>query len=142
MVIGRVFVRGFQSDGLGDTDGNVMADFVELGQDILLDGRVDVAGLEADGINEELLLDWAQRVVEQTGLRPVVAESRRALADEVAGHLTPRGSEETPAVVLRSLLRVAAVEGVWRVLTHIQVSQLTTHRHLVRISYSQATVFL
>jgi hypothetical protein len=75
-----------------------------------------VARLEADGVDEELLLDGAQGVVEETRLGPVVAEGRRALADEVARDLTAWGGEEASAGILASLLRIATVQrvgGVW-----------------------------
>ena len=92
-----------------------MADLVELLKDILLDLRRDLGRLEADGVDEELLLNLGQGVEEQTGLGPVIGEGLGALADQIAIGLAVGSSEETAALFLVSLLGVALVQGVWRV---------------------------
>lgn len=84
MVVGIIRFGGFQSNGSRYADGNVVADPVELEQNVLLDGGGDVARLKPDSVDEELLLYGTQGVVEQTGLGPVIAKGRGATADEVA----------------------------------------------------------
>ena len=77
VVVGRVGRGGVEALGLGDAHRNVVADAVELDEDVALDlGRLDVARLEADCVDEELLLHAGEGVVEEPGLGPVVVERR------------------------------------------------------------------
>jgi hypothetical protein len=63
-----------------------------------------------------LLLDGAERVVEEPRLRPVVVEGGREEADEIAvGFAAGRGEEAAPDGLV-GLQREALVEGVGRVL--------------------------
>jgi hypothetical protein len=81
-----------------------VADSVELHQDILLYCLRDVARLEADGVDEELLLNWCDGVVEQTRLGPVVEKSPASAPLQGARELAPRCGEETFALGLVGLL--------------------------------------
>ena len=115
VIVSRVSLGSLNADGGANTDRNVVADLVELLKDVLLDLRRDLGRLEADGVDEELLLNLGQGVEEQTGLGPVIGEGLGALADQIAIGLAVGSSEETAALFLVSLLGVALVQGVWRV---------------------------
>lgn len=69
-----------------------------------------MAGFEADGIDDELLLDVGLGVVEETGLGPVVGECGGALAVQMTGDCASGSSEEPAAGVLVCLLGESFVE--------------------------------
>ena len=111
-----------QSQRLGNPHGNVVANAVELGDDVLLDlDRLDVGGLEADGVDEELLFGLGEGVVEEARLGPVVVKRGREGPDEVACGGAAGGGEEAAALVLGGLLGEALVEGVGGVLKEVLV---------------------
>ena len=75
VVVFGVRLGGLNADGLGNALGEVIADTVQLDNDVVADdGAHDVGVLEAHGINNELLLGLHERVPEQTGLRPDIRE--------------------------------------------------------------------
>lgn len=115
MVVGRVSLGGLDANGRSYADGNVVADLVQLGDDVLLDSRADLARLETDGVDEELLLDFGERVVEETRLGPVVGKGLRALADEGSRGLATGSGEEPASLLLVCLLGEALVQRVGRV---------------------------
>lgn len=113
VVVGGIGLRRIESQGRGDADSDVVADPVELRQDVLLHGRRrQVARLEPDRVDQELLLDRRQRVVEQAGLRPVVVEGRRQPADQVARRPARGRREEAAPILLVGLLGEPAVQRV------------------------------
>ena len=119
---------GLHSEGLADAHGNVVADFVQLREHVLLDRRRrEQARLEAHGVDEELLLDRRERVVKQTRLRPVVEKGRRAHALQLAADGALGRREEAVAFVLRRLLGVTAVERVGRVGGRVAVDEHLAH---------------
>lgn len=121
VVVGGIGLRSGQAEGGGDADGDVVADAVELDEDIVLDDiRGELRGLEADGVDEELLLDLVQAVEEQTRLGPNIVEGGRNSASELAGDSAARSGEEATTLLLGSLLGRTAVEGVGRVSSGVQ----------------------
>jgi hypothetical protein len=77
MVVGVIRCGCVQAKSGGDAGSDIVADAVELVNDILLDGRgLKLGGLETNGIDQELLLDRRQGVVEEAWLRPVIVEGR------------------------------------------------------------------
>ncbi len=72
-----------------------MADFVELDQHVLHDdGGGEVGGLEAHGVDEELLFHGEEGVVEEAGLGVDVVEGWGEGADEVAVGCADGGRED------------------------------------------------
>ena len=111
VVVGRVGLGSLEAKGDSDSLGDVVGDLVELLKNVLLDLLVgDVAGLEADGVDDELLLDGSERVEEETGLGVEVIEGGAELAVQVAGGGAAGGGEEAAADGLVGLGRVALVE--------------------------------
>lgn len=134
VVVGGVFLGDLDAEGRADAGGDVVADLVQLGKNVLLDSRADVARLEADRINEELLLDFGEGVIEQTRLGPVVGKGRRALAEERARGLAVWGSEETSPLLLARLLRVALVQRVGGV--YLAVSTVDREAIVPNVTYT------
>lgn len=65
MVVPGVGCGGRQAQSRGHAHGDVVADPVQLLEDVLLDrGRLELARLETDGVDQELLLDGFEGVVE------------------------------------------------------------------------------
>jgi len=59
VVISSIRIRSWEIQNIGYADGDVVGDAVELDQNILLDdGGHEMREFEADGVDEELLLDW------------------------------------------------------------------------------------
>lgn len=105
VVVGRVCVRSGQAKGSGDTCGNVMADAVQLDEDVVLDDvGFELGSLEANGVDQELLLDLGQAVVEETRLRPDIVEGVGNGADKLARGLAVGITEVTTALLPGSLL--------------------------------------
>lgn len=114
VVVGRVSGRGFNSQSLAYPQGNVVANLIQLREDVLLDIlRQQMASLEADRVNEKLLLRLGEGVVKQTGLAPVIGKGGRPGTQEIARDSSIRGSEESLALCLIGLSGETLIEGVW-----------------------------
>lgn len=104
------------AEEVGNPVGDVVADLVELLENLGLDIiGLEVGCLEADGIDQELLLNGGERVVEQARLRAVVGEGLRPLACQAAVDCTVWCGEESLAFGLVGLRWVSFVQGVGRV---------------------------
>lgn len=113
MVVLVVSLRGLHTQSLSNSDGNVVADLVQLEENVLLDSfRLQLACLKTNGVDEELLFSLCQRVVEETWLAPVVREGGRSGTNEVSGNLAAWGSKEALALSLVCLSWVAIVQSV------------------------------
>ena len=113
VVEGWVGFRFLDADGAGDAAGEVVVDAVQLDDDVVLDdGALDVGVFEADGVDQELLLGGDERVVEESGLGPVVTEARGHGALQVAVVFAVGSCEEALALGLVGLLGGALVGGV------------------------------
>lgn len=111
VVVGRVGLGSLETESDGDALGHVVGDLVELLENVLLHLLIgNMAGLEADGVDDELLLDGGERVEEETGLGVEVVKGGAELAVQVAGGGAARGGEEATADGLVGLRRVALVE--------------------------------
>lgn len=111
VVKGRVGLGRLEAERNGHALGHVVGDLVQLLENVLLDLLVgDVAGLEADRVDDELLLDGGERVEEETGLGVVVVKGGAELAVQDARRGAARGSEEAAADGLVGLGGVALVE--------------------------------
>lgn len=67
--------RGGHAESICNTLGNIIADTIKLDEDIRFDDLgLQMGSLEADGVDEELLLDRNEGVVEKSGLRPDIGE--------------------------------------------------------------------
>ena len=113
VVVGWVRLGFGDADGAGDGTGDVVADAVELHDDVLLDdGTLDVGGFEAHRVDDELLLGGDERVEKETRLRPDVGEGGRHGPREGALGGAARGREEAFAGGLVGLFGGALVGGV------------------------------
>lgn len=113
VVEGWVGFGFLNANGAGDAAGEVVVDAVQLEDDVVLDdGALDVGVFEADGVDQELLLGGDERVVEEAGLGPVVAEARGDGALQVAVVLAVGSCEEALALGLVGLLGSALVGGI------------------------------
>lgn len=93
-----------------------MANLIQLREDVLLDIlRQQMASLEADRVDEELLLRLGEGVVKQTGLAPVIGKGGRPGTQEIARDFSIRGSEESLALSLIGLSGEPLIEGVGRI---------------------------
>src|SRR4051812_2285550 len=102
-------VRRRDTDPLGDGDGEVVVDVVEVVHDTLAYVPVfDLAELEAERGDDVLALPVAHAVPEQRGLGVVVGEARAALAELLPGDVL--GVVDVPAAV-PCQGRAAAAEG-------------------------------
>lgn len=111
VVVGGVGLGSLKTKSDGDALGDVVGDLVELLENVLLDLLVgDMAGLEADGVDDELLLNGGERVEEETGLGVVVVEGGAELAVQETRGGAAGGGEEALADGLVGLSRVALVE--------------------------------
>lgn len=110
-----VVVRGVgrgraEAERRRDAGRDVVADLVQLRQHVGFHGRgPQVARLEADRVDEELLLHGLERVVEEARLRPVVREGRGQAPRETPARAARGRGEEAAAGGLVGLLREAAV---------------------------------
>lgn len=113
VVVLGVRLGHLDADDGRDTLGELVADPVQLRDDVLPDRLgLDVARLEADGVDEELLLLGGERVVEEARLRPVVEEGVGVLADEGTRDAAAGSGEETAALVLVRLEGRVVADGV------------------------------
>ena len=111
VVIGGVGLGSLEAESDSDTLGDVVGNLVELLKNVLLDLFVgDMAGLEADGVDDELLLDGGERVKEETGLGVEVVEGGAELAVQVARGGAARGGEEAATDGLVGLGGIPLVE--------------------------------
>jgi hypothetical protein len=141
MIVCGVWTGLCDADDPGNTAGEVIVDAVELDDHIVFNHTaLDVRGLEADGIDEELLLSRHQRVVEQTGLRPDVGEGWTDAANEGAADCASWGSEETVSHGLVRLLGVVVVESVWGVRCVVQRDELLACSRLEYAFKSRADI--
>ena len=113
MIVFVVSLRGLHTQSLSNSDSNVVADLVQLEENILLDNfGLELTCLETNSVDEELLLGLGQRVVEESRLSPVVREGGRSGTHEVSGNLAAWDSEESLALGLVCLSWVAIVQSV------------------------------
>lgn len=125
MVVRGVGLRNLDVDEGRDALGELVADLVELLDDVLADRLgLDVARLEADGVDELLLLGGGERVVEEAGLGPVVEEGVGILADEGTRDAAAGGGEEAAAVVLVGLAGLVVADGVGLVCEGVLVGKV------------------
>ena len=116
VVIRGVRVGDREAESRGYTRRDVVADLVQLRDDVVLDRvGLDIAGLEPDGVDYLLLLGGGKGVVEEAGLRPVVVEGRREGSDVVPLKPTLRRGKEAIAVGLIRLPGQVVVKRVGRV---------------------------
>ena len=88
----------------------------ELDEDVVLDDfALELRGFEADGVDDELLLDGEEGVEVEAGLRPHVGEGGGHGADETTSGGPAWGAEESSAGGLVRLFGSVFVDRVGRV---------------------------
>ena len=116
MVECRVGLGCFNTDRLGDALGKVIADAVELDDDVVVDdGAHDVGILEAHRVHNELLLRGHERVPEQAWLGPDILEGRAHGTKQLSARCATGSSEEALTNGLIGLFRGAVIQRVWSV---------------------------
>jgi hypothetical protein len=83
-----------------------------------------VRDFEADGVDEELLLDGDEGVEEETGLGPDICKGGRRCADEISSNGSPRSREEAVSNGLICLFGIAVVKSVGRIGCSVQVDEV------------------
>ncbi len=121
MVVGRIRLGCFHTNRVGDTLGEVVADAVQLDDDVIADdGALDIRVLETHRVHDELLLSGHQRIPEQARLRPDVLKGRADGTEQLSARCATGRGEESVANGLIRLLRGAVVERVGRVGVGVQ----------------------
>ena len=113
MVVGGVWRRAGDTNGRSYATSEVIVYHVQRRNNILSHREANnMRDLEAESINNHLLLCRNKGIVEQTRLSIEVTEGRAIFTDKVAAVVTGGSSEETISNGLVGLHRGAHVQGV------------------------------